>query len=194
MAGAQGRTVALLWAQEKSYWKIVSWKTDIDEEADKSPAPEPIPTPAIVRIPADPTLAQAATTFLEDWLVRKDYDRAFSNLSSENYACYNLYRSPGAPPAASDAEAGPLIRAGFERVGAEAGQVSRLSAIITAAEPTHPAIRLMQHGASRTFSLVKDPDMVGKMSSCTAPARRPSLRGESATGVRQRLRDATSGS
>ncbi len=189
VAGAKGRTVALLWAQEKNYWKIVSWKTDAEEEADKSPAPEQIPTPAIVRIPADPTLVQAATAFLEDWLVRKDYDRAFSNLSSESYACYNLYRSPGAPPAASDAEAGPLIRAGFERVGAEAGQVSRLSAIVTAAEPTHPAIRLMQHGASRTFSLVSYPDTRREDVELHRSGRRPSLRGESAAGVRQRVRD-----
>ena len=173
VAGAKGRTVALLWAKEKSYWKIVSWKTDAEEEADKSPAPDEIPTPAIVRIPADPTLVQAATAFLEDWLVRKDYDRAFSNLSSESYACYNLYRSPGAPPAASEAEAAPLIRAGFERVGTEAGRVSRLDTIVTAADPTHPAIRLMQHGAARTFSLVSYADSVGRLASCTAPADGP---------------------
>jgi len=173
VAGAKGRTVALLWAKEKDYWKIVSWKTDAEEDADKSPAPDEIRMPPIVRITADPALVQAGTAFLEDWLVRKDYDRAFSNLAPESYACYNLYRSPVAPPAASEADAAHLIRAGFERVGIEAGRVSRLNAIVTAADPTHPAVHLMQHGASRTFSLVSYPDTVGKMSSCTAPADGP---------------------
>jgi len=127
--------------KEKGYWKIVSWKTDVEEEADKSPAPDEIRMPAIVRITADPSLVEAATAFLEDWLVRKDYDRAFSNLAPESYACYNLHRSPGAPPAASEVDAARLIRAGFERIGIEAGRVLRLDMIVTAADPTHPAMK-----------------------------------------------------
>jgi len=173
VAGAKGRTVALLWAKEKGYWKLVSWQTDVEEEPDKSLEPVEIAVPKIGRIPADATLVQAATAFLEDWLVRKDYDRAFANLSSESYACFNLYRSPGAPPAGSDADAARLIRAGMEVVGTQAGSVSRLTAIVTAADPTHPAMRLMQHGSSRTFSLVGYPDSVGRMSSCRAPADGP---------------------
>jgi hypothetical protein len=173
VAGSKGNTVALLWAKEKSYWKIVSWRTDAEAEADRTPEPEAVATPSIVRIPADATLVQAATSFLENWLVRKDYDRAFAYLSPESYACYNPYRNPGAPPAASDADAARLIRAGLEAVGAQAGKVSRLNTIVTAADPTHPAIRLMQHASSRTFSLLSYADSVGRLASCTAPAGGP---------------------
>ena len=88
-----------MWAKEKGYWKIVSWKTDVEEEADKSPAPDEIRMPAIIRITADPSLVQA------------------------------------------EVEAARLIRAGFERIGIEAGKVLRLDMIVTAADPTHPAMK-----------------------------------------------------
>ena len=44
-------SIALLWAKEDGYWKIVSWQTEPD--ADAMPAPPAPPTPTIVRIKAD---------------------------------------------------------------------------------------------------------------------------------------------
>ncbi len=166
VAGAEGQTVALLWARENGYWKIVSWKTDAGDEPDRSPAPDEIATAAIVRIPADPTLVRAATAFLEDWLVRKDYARAFAQLSPMSYACYNQYRNPSAPPAESDTAAAVLLREAMARVGAEAGKVSRLGLVVAAAEPVHPAIRVMRHASSETLSLVAYPDSFGQLAGC----------------------------
>jgi hypothetical protein len=166
VAGAAGPTVALLWARENGYWKIVSWKTDAGDEPDRGPAPDDIVTPAIVRVPTDLTLVRAATAFLEDWLVRKDYARAFAQLSPASYACYNLYRHPSAPPAGSDADAAGLLGEGMARVGAEAGKVLRLRDVITAADPVHPAVRAMRHASSGTLSLVAYPDSFGQLVGC----------------------------
>ena len=69
-------------------------------------APEPVPTPKAPRIRADPTLVQAARGFLEDWLVRKNYDAAFAGLSSKAYACYDLERDPENPASTSPEDAG----------------------------------------------------------------------------------------
>ena len=64
--------VALLWAKEQGYWKIVSWKVGADDA--RTPAPEPVPDAPVARISADPTLVQAARGFLDSWLVKKNYD------------------------------------------------------------------------------------------------------------------------
>ena len=169
VAGTEDQTVALLWARENGYWKIVSWKTDAGDEPDRGPAPDDIPTPAVVRVPTDLTLARAATSFLEDWLVRKDYARAFAQLSPASYACYDQYRNPTAHPAASDADAAGLLREAMARAGAEAGKVSRLGDVVTAAEPVHPAIRVMRHASSGTLSIVAYPDSFGQLVGCGTP-------------------------
>jgi hypothetical protein len=169
VAGSKGRTVALLWAKERGYWKIVSWQADTEEEDDKTAPIDAVTDVKIVRVKADAALAQAARSFLENWLVRKNYKTAFAYLSPESYGCYNMSRSPGAPAAASPAEAGPRILAGLERSGTAAGRVRKLDALVTAAEPVHPAVRLMEHRSQQTFTLVSYPDDFGEMAGCSAP-------------------------
>jgi len=54
IAGRRDTPVALLWAREDGYWKIVSWKVGSDEAT--TPPPEPVAEPNVTRISADPTL------------------------------------------------------------------------------------------------------------------------------------------
>ena len=68
-------SIALLWAKEDGYWKIVSWQTA--PKPDETPAPPAPPEPTIVRIKADLFLVHAAKDFVEAWLIRKNYDAAF---------------------------------------------------------------------------------------------------------------------
>ena len=49
-------SIALLWAKEDGYWKIVSWQAE--PEPDETPAPPAPPEPKVVRIKADLTLVQ----------------------------------------------------------------------------------------------------------------------------------------
>ena len=61
IAGTRKDTsVALLWAKEDGYWKIVSWQTA--PKPDETPAPPAPPEPKVVRITADLTLVHAAKT------------------------------------------------------------------------------------------------------------------------------------
>jgi len=166
----RGGTVALLWAKDKGYWKIVSWRTDIEEEDDKVPPAGAPPDAPIIRVKADAALVAAARGFLESWLVRKDADKAFPYLSPESYGCYNASRSAGAPAAASPADAGRLIRAALERGGGAAGNVRSLDTVVAAAEPVHAAVRLMEHTSSRTFTLVSYPDGLQDVAGCAVAA------------------------
>ena len=166
---ADRASVALLWAKEEGYWKIVSWH--VAPKPDDTPAPPAPPVPSVLRIATELTLVNAAKEFVDAWLVRKNYDEAFRVLSTKSYACYDLVRGPDAPPSASPDDAGRKIRASLERIGEWVGTPRNLDAVIEAADPLHPAIRLMDQPYSRTFSLTSFPAALGDAVECEARAR-----------------------
>ena len=102
-------SMALLWAREDGYWKIVSWKAE--PAGDDASQQDASPVVKTVKIKGDDTLVAAARDFLESWLLRKDYDEAFRYVSPKAYACYDLVRGPDQPAAASAEDAGRKIRA-----------------------------------------------------------------------------------
>ena len=166
---AKNASIALLWAKQDGYWKIVSWQTE--PEPDERLAPPAPPEPKVVRIKADVPLVNAAKDFVETWLVRKNYDAAFRYLSTASYACYDLLRGPDGPASTSPEDAGKKIRASLERIGQSVGTSRQLDAIIEAAEPRHPAIRVMDQPYSRLFSLTSFPAALADVVECDARAR-----------------------
>ena len=165
----KGTSVALLWGREDDYWKVVSWKTE--PEPDETLVPPALPEAKVTRIKADLPLVHAAKSFLDTWLIRKDYDAAFHYLSTKSYACYDLVRSPDAPASTSADDAGRMIRASLERIGQWVGTPRDLQAVVEAAEPRHPSIRVMDQPYSRSFSLTSFPSALGDAVECEARAR-----------------------
>jgi len=108
---------------------------------------------------------------MDAWLIRRNYDTAFRYLSTSSYACYDLVRDPDAPASTSLDDAGRKVRASLERVGQWAGTPRNLAAIIEAAEPLHPSIRVMDQPYSRTFSLTSFPAALSDAVECDARAR-----------------------
>jgi hypothetical protein len=164
--GHPDERVALLWAKENGYWKIVSWTTGVDDAR----APVVADAVTITRVKADPGFAAAAHDFLQAWLIKKDYDAAFRYLSPAAYACYDLARNPADPASTSPEDAGRKLRAGLERGGQMAGTARNLDAILVAVEPIHPAVRVMDHAHSRTFSLTSLPNAIGDAGECASRA------------------------
>jgi hypothetical protein len=162
-------SIALLWAKEDGYWKIVSWQAE--PEPDATPDPPAPAQPAVVRIKADLTLVHSAKSFLDTWLIRKDYDGAFRYLSTRSYACYDLTRGPDLPASTSPDDAGWKIRASLQRIGKWVGKPRQLDSIIESAEPLHSAIRVMDQPYSRVFSLTSFPTALGDAVECDARAR-----------------------
>lgn len=176
--GPQSPTpLALLWAQEGGYWRIVSWQTEPEGDSEMpDPAPPPMAAPA--RVAADATLVEAAHRFLESWLVRKDYPTAFSYISPRAYACYDLVRAPDQPASTSLEDAGAKIRAGLKRAGSDVGKVVKLEDVISEAPPFHPSVRVMDHRYSRTFALSSVPNALADAADCTVRARGDRFSGE----------------
>jgi hypothetical protein len=160
--------VALLWAQDEGFWRIVAWQTDADDKSETPDAAAP-PVAAPAKIATDATLVAAATDFLERWLVRKDYATAFAYLSADAYACYNVVRSPEQPAASSPDDAGSKILSGLQQAGA-AIKGSGLESIVSGVPPLHPSVRIMEHRRSRAFTLASLPDALTDASSCASRA------------------------
>jgi hypothetical protein len=157
--------VALLWAREQGYWKIVSWRVGGDDA--RTDATEAVASPKVVRVAADPTLVTAARAFLDNWLVRHDYDTAFGYISPKAYACYDLERGE---PATTPEEAGRKLRASLESSGSKVNASRSLADILTAAEPVHAATRIMDHQDSRVFTLTSIPNAFADALECAARA------------------------
>jgi hypothetical protein len=170
LAGARTDTsIALLWAKEDGYWKIVSWY--VAPKPDETPVAPAPPDPTVVRIKADPTLVQAAEDFVDTWLIRKNYDAAFRVLSTKSYACYDLVRGPDAPASTSPDDAGRKIRASLERIGQWVGTQRNSEAIVEAAEPLLSSSRVMDQPYSRVFSLTSFPSALTDALECDGRAR-----------------------
>jgi hypothetical protein len=169
VTGSKDQPLALLWGRENGYWKIVSWSTGGEEEAE--PGPEAVPVTPVTRVVENPAFTRAAKTFLETWLVRKDYDAAAAFLAPASYGCYDLERDPSLPAAASLADAGNKLRAGLARTGDTVGKVRNLAAVVGPADPFHPAVRIMNHRDANTFTLTSLPNQLGDLAECEARAR-----------------------
>ncbi len=169
--------VALLWAREGDYWRIVSWQTDPEGEETRPKIAEP-PAAAPVQIAAEPGLADAARGFLESWLIRKDYDAAFGFIAPKAYACYDLLRGPGQPAATSLDDAGKKIRAALEQSGKEMGNVRSLAEAVVSVPLVHPAVRLMDHRDARSFTLSSVPNAIADAADCGARSGTMQVAGE----------------
>ena len=167
-AQGKGQTVALLWAKEGGYWKVASWQAEPD--VDTRLAFAPAVDVAVVRIKADPAFAQASKSFLDAWLIRKNYEAAFRYLSTRSYACFNLNRPSGQTAASSPEDAARQLRTGLETAGNRVGKVRSLDAVVAAAEPVHPAVRVMDHADSKTFALSSVPNALAEAADCAARA------------------------
>ena len=172
----QDFTLALLWARDGGYWKIVSWQAE--PEGDDTPPTEREPDVKIAKLKADASFVEATRTFLESWLIRKSYDEAFGYLSPTSYACYNLLRDPGEPAAGTPTEAAQKLRAGIEHAGDRVGKPRDLGDLIEGLPPVNPSIRVMDHQYSRSFSLTSVPNSLGDAYDCAARARGDRVAGD----------------
>jgi hypothetical protein len=166
VGGGKNQRVALLWGKESGYWKIVSWKTGVDDgDASRT---TPAPPVKLAHVKADASLVEVTRSFLEAWLIRKDYGVAFQYLSPKSYACYDVMKAPEAPASTSLEDAGRKILGGMQRTGQWVGPARSLDEILSAPEPVHPAARVMDHRYSRTFTLTSIPNALGDAVECQA--------------------------
>ncbi len=146
-------SMALLWAREDGYWKIVSWKAepagDDTSPQDASPLVKTVrsklttpwwPRPGI----SSRAGCSAGTTTRRSATCRRRHTRATTCCGA---------RQPGRPlPKTRDG-----IRAALERAGDQFGKRRSVDEFVEGVQPFHESIRVMEHRYSRTFALYSVP-------------------------------------
>ncbi len=145
----------------------MSWRVGAEDAADTDR--EPVRIAGAGRASADLGLVASAHRFLEQWLIRKDYDAAFAYLAPSAYGCYGLERNDGQPGAVPE-DAGQKIRAALETSGKTVDASRGLEGILSAADPTYAAVRVMSHPYAKVFSLTSVPDALADAAECAARA------------------------
>ena len=170
--GQETETVAVLWAKQNGFWKLISY--DIEPEFDKYRVPDTTSaaeaastaTPALTYVAGDKDLIRSATDFLNKWFVRGQPAEAFQYLSSRAYACVNLYRDDDTPAPSGQNEAGKLIQAGMQKMVTIVGPVQKLDKATESPTVYHPDVRLVKHSNSSAFVLASVPDHMAAAAGC----------------------------
>jgi len=165
------RVLALLWAKEGGYWKLVSYDVDPVWTRYQVPSLQTATVEAAPSLPVvagDSQMVKAATQFLETWLVRDQVDQALQQVSGRCYDCYNLYRDEEQPGAQSREEAARFLRQGMESIAQKVGRLKTLADGLEAPEPQHEDLRLVKHPGGKAFVIVSLPDYMAEAVDCSS--------------------------
>jgi len=172
LAGQQTETVAVLWAKQDGFWKIISY--DLEPEFEKFRVPDTTSAaaaaaaaaPPITYVAGDKDLVRSAGDFLTKWFVQSRPLDAFQYLSSRAYPCVSLYRDDDTPAPASPDAASQLIKAGMTRAVSNLGPIKKLEQAIVAPNVSHPDVRLVKHSDQKAYVIASVPDHMGAAASC----------------------------
>jgi hypothetical protein len=167
--GSDGTTLATLWSRESKRWQLISY--DVDPGWDEYRAPDtakaPPPPAPTGYTEAPPEVVEAATKFLDAWLVKRDLDAASGYLSAKCAECVRLNLDPDEqqPETAENTQA--QLKRALRRVTVTTGRVKHLDKAIVAAEPNHEDINLVKHRDSKAFALAAIPDYMASALDCS---------------------------
>ncbi len=173
--------------RKKDYWKIVSWKVGADDAADagrerlsrsdRACAHQRRPDPGAGGTGIPRKLAgQERTTTRRSPTCRRKPMRATTSNATRPSPRRHRRRMRGASCVRASRRRAPRL-----------GTSRSLDAMLSAPEPLHPAVRVMNHPFSRVFSLTSMPNALADAAECGARAFASSTRRSSAARIRRRL-------
>jgi hypothetical protein len=111
-------------------------------------------------------MVRAASTFMKEWLINKNIDKALEYITPECLACVTLYRADDVPAPKTPEEARALLKTGMTRAAEAIGSVRRLDGAIVAPEVHHPALKLVKHADDRAFLIASIPEPMADAAQC----------------------------
>ncbi len=168
-----GRMVATLWKRERGYWRLISY--DIDPEIDRSRAPNvgaKIADDApLESVAGDQEMISAASSFLNEWMVKKNIDKAIEYVAPRCLACVNLYRADDVPAPSTPEESRALLKKGMAGTATTVGAARNLASAIAPPNVHHQALKLVKHRDDAAFVIAAVPESMGDAADCER--RRP---------------------
>lgn len=121
-------------------------------------------------VEGDPALVTAASQFLTDWFVRRDFAKASQFLSAKCNDCVNYYRPDEARAPKNATEARTILVSGMRKL-AEAERAKTLGDAIAALAPHHPDLKLIKHPQEQALVIVSIPDDMAAIGECSRRVR-----------------------
>jgi hypothetical protein len=173
LTGIETESVAVLWAKDNGYWKIISY--DLEPEYERYRVPDTTSdaavaaaaAPPVVYVAGDKDLTKKAGDFLNKWFVLGQPEEAFKYLSPSAYACVNLYLDDDTPAPRSPEEAGKLVQTGMQKLVTTIGPVKKLEQAIAAPNVSHPDVKLVKHSDPKAYAIASVPDHMAAAAGCT---------------------------
>jgi len=161
-----GDTMAVLWAKEGKYWKIVSYHVDPDPKAAPQIDLPPVETVALPRVAGNAAFIAENQAFLKAWLIDDDFDQAMKRFAPEAFDCVKLYASEEGEPTITLEESRKRLRAGMERIAEFAHKAPSLNDVFEGIDPSHPDLKIVIHDHEKAFTLVSVPDHMADEVDC----------------------------
>jgi hypothetical protein len=175
--GSRNKVMALLWAQEGGYWKIIAIRIDDGEGAPIVPKNPRRKEPGEAKpqtIAGDPEAAKDINKFYSLWIGKRQVAQAAQFASERSYACLSS-PSPAEKKLASNAR----IRAGLARPLERLPQRANLSDMMSGVQPVNELLRPVEHQNSRAFAIMAVPDQMADSFLCQnrhLPEKSPELK------------------
>jgi len=158
------KTMALLWAQEGGYWKIIGIRIEDSSDAGIIPGKVAATAPAEEEpkpIAGDPGAVRDITQFYQAWVGKRDSAQASEFASQQSYACL---RAPSAAEKSMTPSA--RIRSGLELALGRVPQGTNLSDMMSSVQPVNDLLRPVDQENSKAFAIMAVPDQMGDSFLC----------------------------
>ena len=158
------KTMALLWAQEGGYWKIIAIRIEDSSNAGIIPRNIAATAPAEEEpssIAGDPQVVKDITQFYQTWIAKRDSAQASKFVSQRSYAC--LLAS-----SAEEKNLAPVarVRSALDRVLRRIPQGADLSDLMSSVQPVNDLLRSVEQGDSKAFAIMAVPDQMADSFLC----------------------------
>jgi hypothetical protein len=162
--GSGNKTMALLWAQEGGYWKIIAIRMEDSSDAGIIPGKVAATAPAEEEpksIAGDPGAVKDITQFYQTWVVKRGSAQASKFVSQRSYACLR------APSAEEKSLAPPArVRSALDRVLARIPQEANLFKLMSSVQPVNDLLRPVEQENSKAFAIMAVPDQMADSFLC----------------------------
>jgi len=162
------RVLALLWAQEGSYWKIVAVRAEDGSDADIVPKTSGAKAAAVAaseetpkNITGDTDALAAITDFYQQWLLKRDAKKAAAYASTESYSC--LRSATGAEKSAKPAV---RIADGLAKAKDRIPANKNLADMMEGTQPVNELLRPVEQANTKAFAVMAVPDQMADSFLC----------------------------
>jgi hypothetical protein len=169
--------MALLWAQEGGYWKIIAIRIEDSSDVGIIPKKAAVIAPAEEEpksIAGDPGAVKDITQFYQTWVVKRGSAQASKFVSQRSYACLR------APSAEEKSLAPPArVRSALDRVLARIPQGANLLKLMSSVQPVNDLLRPVEQENSKAFAIMAVPDQMADSFLCQnrhLPEKSPELK------------------